>query len=230
LPILAVVVGFATATRPVGVALLPALAWHIAVGVATWRGRLWRWLIYLPIGCWGLAAFMAYQWFAFDDPLAFARTQAHWRVRPATGPTGPSEHAVALLTLEPLWSVADPSSPCCWRHHEPETNPLFSLHLANPIYFVFTVALVAVGGCKRWLSREEVLLAAGLLLIPYLTRSHEMCMGSMGRFSATVFPAYLVLGQLLARLPAPAAALVLVFSGLFLAAYSALFAAWHRLF
>jgi hypothetical protein len=52
----------------------------------------------------------------------------------------------------------------------------------------------------------------------------------MGRFTAVVVPMYLVLGRLLARLPAPLAAALLCLSGFFLAAYAALFAAWHRVF
>jgi hypothetical protein len=53
-------------------------------------------------------------------------------------------------------------------------------------------------------------------------------MASFGRFSAVVLPAYIVMGQLLARLPRWAAALILAASAFFLAAYSALFAAGYR--
>ncbi len=92
------------------------------------------------------------------------------------------------------------------------------------------MALIAVGAWKRWLNRLEVSLAAGLLLIPYVTRSHEMCMAGMGRFAAAVVPIYLVLGQLLARLPPPVAAMLLSLSGFLMGVYAALFAAWYRFF
>ena len=104
------------------------------------------------------------------------------------------------------------------------------MQFANPIYFIATWGLIGVGWFKGWLNRNELALAAGLLLIPYVTRSHEMCMASMGRFAAVVFPAYLVLGHVLARMPASAAALVLVLSGFWMGMNAALFAAWHRIF
>jgi len=57
-----------------------------------------------------------------------------------------------------------------------------------------------------------------------------MCLAGMGRFAAVVVPVYLVLGQLLARLPPAGAALAAGLSGFLLGAYSALFAAWYRFF
>ncbi len=38
----------------------------------------------------------------------------------------------------------------------------------NPIYFVLTALLIALGSVKRWLNGCEIVLGAGLLLIPYL--------------------------------------------------------------
>ncbi len=227
LPLIALLIGSATATRAVGVALLLPFSLHLRDRSPTWPGLLLRGAVLLPLACWGLLAFMTYQYAAFGDPLAFARTQEHWRQRPAVPQ---AERAVSLLTLEPLWSIFDPASPCYWRRHEPQGNPLFSLHLANPLYFVFAVVLIAIGAWKRWLNRLEVSLAAGLLLIPYVTRSHEMCLAGMGRFAAAIVPLYLVLGQLLARLPPPVAAMLLSLSGFLMGVYAALFAAWYRFF
>jgi hypothetical protein len=107
---------------------------------------------------------------------------------------------------------------------------VFSLHLANPVYFLLAAALLAVGAWQRWLNGLELALGAGLLLIPYVTRSHEMCMGAMGRFAAVAVPVYLVLGQLLARLPAVVSALLASLSGFLMGVYAALFAAWYRFF
>ncbi len=224
--VVALIIGFTTATRAVGIALLPPLLLHLRRQQG-WLGASGRFLALLPLACWGLLAFMAYQYHAFDEPLAFARTQEHWRMRPAV-PLLDRLHALA--TLEPLWSVFDPSSPCYWRRHEPQGNPLFSLHLANSLYFAFAVVLIAIGAWKRWLNRLEVSLAAGLLLIPYVTRSHEMCMAGMGRFAAAVVPIYLALGQFLARLPPPVAAMLLSLSDFLMGVYAALFAAWYRFF
>jgi hypothetical protein len=86
---------------------------------------------------------------------------------------------------------------------------------------------------RAWPRRRkayEVSLCAGLLLIPYLLRAHEMCMTGMGRFAAVVFPVYIVMGRLLAKLPWPVSAGILALCAFFLGAYSALFAAWYRFF
>ncbi len=111
LAVLALLVGLATATRPVGVALIPLLALSLWRRSAT-RGRMFvRSIWLLPLGCWGLAAFMAFQWFAFDDPLAFARTQSLWRWRPL--PSIPQQVG-ALAILEPVWGAHVPSLPNYW--------------------------------------------------------------------------------------------------------------------
>lgn len=224
---IALVVGLATATRSVGLALLLPLALHL------WgqSPRVGRFLLchacVLPVACWGIAAYVLYQALVFRDPFAFVRGHAHWNV---TNPSSWGDKLLALASHEPIWSVFDPSSPCFWGRHEPGANPLFSLQAANPLYFLAAVALVLVGVWTRWLSRYEMALSAGLLLIPYLLRGYEMCMEGMGRFTAVVFPVYLVLGHLLARLPAPVAAALLAVSSFLLGAYAALFAAWYRFF
>ncbi len=226
LAVLAVLCGLATATRPVGICLLVPLALHGWKTSSGWRqaaGRLWL----VPFGSWGLIVFMLYQQIEFGDPYAFAQTQDNWRVQaPVSWPT----KIWGLLTLEPVRSVFDPSSVCYWGRPPVEVNPLFSLHLANPIYWLFAVMLIAVGAWKRWLTEHEWSLGVCLLLLPYVLRSHEMCMAGMGRFTAVVLPIYLVLGQLLARFPAPLAAALLALSGFFLGIYSALFTAWYRIF
>jgi hypothetical protein len=208
--VLALIIGMATATRPVGVALLAPLVLHIAATSKTWTGCLLRWAGFVPLACWGILGYMLFQWLVFDESFAFAKTQAQWRIRPAASL---GEQALSLLLLEPIWSVYDPASPCHWERHDENVSALFSMQFANPIYYLTAWALVAVGWFKGWLNRNELALAAGLLLIPYVTRSHEMCMASMGRFAAVVFPAYLVLGHVLARTPTAVVALLLALSG-----------------
>ncbi len=223
---IAVVCGLATATRSVGVCLLVPLALYIVRTSPHGRGRLLR-LGLLPLACWGLIAFMAYQQWQFGDALAFARTQEYWRVRPAAPWT---ERLVDLLTLEPVRGVFDPAAPCSWQRPAAEVSPLFSLHLANPLYWLLALALLGVGIARRWLTAYEWTLALGLLAAPYLLRGHEMCMAGMGRFAAVAFPVYLVMGQVLARLPPGVAAGLLALSAFLLGAYAALFAAWYRFF
>jgi len=225
--IVAGIIGAATATRAVGVALVPALVLHIWNQSPTGRKGVGESLVFVPIACWGLAGYMAFQWWTFDEPFAFAKTQANWRMRP---PVPLEEKIISLAALEPAWTIFEPSSPCNWQKHEPDNNPMFSLHLANPLWFLFGIGLIGLGWYKRWLNSKELILAAGLLLIPYVTKGHEMCMAGMGRFTAVVFPIYLVLGQLLSRIPAPLAAALLAISAFFLGTYAALFASWHRFF
>ena len=109
-------------------------------------------------------------------------------------------------------------------------NVFFSWTAVNPVYFVLTAILNLIGAGMRWLSTYETTLAMALLIIPYFTRAYEMAMASQARFAAAVFPAYLVLGNILARLPEPLPWALLAVSAFYLGAFSALFAAWHRVF
>ena len=226
LPVIALAIGLVTAVRPVGVALLLPLAWHIGRESKSRGQALRRFVFILPLACWGVLAYMAFQYWKFGQPFAFALTQADWRIR-SPGTVG--DEILSLLSWQPVWSVYVPNAWGYWRDYGGVQNPLFNLQFANPIYFVGTAALVALGAWKRWLTAEEVLLSAGLLLIPYVTRAYEMCMASQGRFAAVVFPAYIVIGELLARVPMVVAVSLLAASACLMAAYAALFAAGYPL-
>lgn len=219
----AVIVGLATAARPVGVALLLPFVWDLWQRSASWRQFAAKTLVLGPLACWGLLAYMAYQELEFGDPLAFARTQSNWLRRP---PLPPGEKLWKLATMEPIWWPFTEEG----RISAVEVPAVFNLPLANPIWFVAAVALVGFGAVRRWLDAHEVLLAAGLLMIPYLTRGYDFGMLSMGRFIAVIPAIYLVLGRLLALLPPPIAAAGLALSGFFLGAYSALFTAGRFIF
>ncbi len=212
----AIVVGLATATRPVGVALLGPFALYLwertgTPGDAHEKGsvcrtrsaqasRFWRFLrsaVWLPLACWGIFGYILFQYVAFDEPLAFFHTQQHWAKR---APTPYLEQWGRALILEPIWSVYDSGSVAYWaRSRIDPKNPLFSLPFANPIYFVASVFFVLLGWHKRWLNGKEVLLAALLLGIPYFTHSYRHLMLSQGRFAAVAFPVYIVMGRLMAR-------------------------------
>jgi hypothetical protein len=224
---IAVIVGLATATRPVGIALVPVFALHVWQRSASWRVFLLEATALLPLSCWGLLAYMAFQYGAFDDPLAFAHTQEHWRF--------PVQEASlskpwSLLTLEPIWGLFTPSSPRYWERFERHGNPIFSMMVANPIYLMLTIVLIVVGRMRRWLDNMDVVLAAGLILIPYITRGYEMSMASFGRFIAVVPALYLVLAQLAMRSPLALRHGLLVLAVLFLAGYAMLFAAGYLVF
>jgi hypothetical protein len=224
---IALIVGLSTATRPVGIALVPVFALHVWQRAVSWRTFVLQTLLLLPLACWGLLAYMAYLFAVFDDPLAYVRSQMSYHLCPANLPFGKS---TALLTLEPIWGLYVPSWPRYWHRFEIHRNPVFSLIVANPIFFVTAVALIIVGACKRWLTHSETILATILLLMPYVTRSYEMSMASMGRFVAAVVPLYLVLGNLLWRLPLPLTGCLLALSSFFLGVYAMLFSAGYRLF
>lgn len=239
---ISLLVGLATAARPVGVALLAPLTIHIwrtsasltggvcsvtSANRAPARTTLVRLAAYLPLACWGLFAFMSYQRWSFGDALAFAKVQRNWGVMPNL-PW--AEKLPVLATLGPIRAVYDVASPAYWGASDPGGAPWFSLQLANPAYLLGAVVLMAIGVGRRWLSSEEAALSALLLLIPYVTRAYEMGCGSMGRFTTVAFPMYLVLAQLLALLPASARCLLIVVPGFLMAAYAALFAAGRLIF
>lgn len=170
---------------------------------------------------------MCYQYLAFGEPLAFAKTHQHWGYRHAASAT---ERLSALARLEPIWSVYDRSSTASWTKRDAEGIPWFSMRFANPIYFATAAALVVIGGWRQWLSAYEISAGALLLLIPYVTRAYEMQMSSMGRFVIVTFPIYLVLGRVLARLPFAVASGLVFLAAFFLGAYSALYAAGYAIF
>jgi hypothetical protein len=227
--LVALLVGFGTACRPVGIALLGPFAlylWQRRGNGTEGRGRrLVHALMLMPLACWGIGAFMLFQYSQFGDPLAFAQTQQFWGLRPGTSHL---EQWLRAASLEPLWSVYAPSSPAYWAKQDVIQSPLFSLSFANPIYFVIAAMLVVIGWKKSWLNRPEVLLSALLLAIPYVTHSYRFLMLSQGRFAAVVFPAYLVVAFLALRAPRILVAAAALFAAFLLAAYSALFAAWYR--
>jgi len=220
----ALVAGLATAVRPVGVALLVPLCWYVWKQSRS-RSQAVRRLAYIvPLGCWGLLAYVGFQYWKFHQPFAFALTQTYHRMRPMATST---EKWLSLLSWEPIRDTYDRSSPGYWQALNPAPSRLFSLEFANPIYFVGTAALIALGAWRRWLTSYEFLLAVPLLAIPYFTRAYEMRMLSQARFAAVVFPVYIVLGHLLARLPLVVAGALLALSGLMMGIYSALFAAGY---
>ncbi len=248
LSVLALATALATATRPVGVAtLLPfgVYVWRTMSGEAgvgevrpggvrlTWRngapGRCLRTAGWIAIASGGLIAFMAFQWIQLGDPLVFAKSQ--WNCRLTFGEEVTGWHYwVGLVTLDPVWAVYSSSRSEYWARYEEHYNPLFSLQCANPIYFMMTAVLILVGWRQKWLNRYELLLSAGLLLIPYVTKSYDNAMAGFGRFAAVVFPAHFVVGHLLYRAGPGLAIALLGIWAFWLGIYSAMFAAGYRMF
>lgn len=224
--VVALISGAATGVRPVGVALLVPLAMYLVAKDKSFTYSNLRKGAVMLLGAWGLVAFMGYQYYEFGDGLAFAKTQRFHRARPDVGT---ADKIFAIASWEPLWSVYDPGSPGYWGNIIDVDNRLLSLSFANPIIYLSIVICVAVGAWKEWLTYYEVALAVGLLGIPYLTRSYEMCMLSQGRFAALCFPVYIVIGQLLKRLkPGYALSVIAIFAAYF-CVYAMLFATGYLL-
>jgi hypothetical protein len=211
--------------RPVGLALTPPLlmyAWQYGGG----GRRSLGWLcLCLPLAMAGLAAFMAYCHWRFDDPIAFARDRDElWRLRPRVPPL---EKLGRLLILEPVWGVFVPTSSAFWGSFLKPEESLFNTHLAGPFYFLAALALLVWGARSGRLNRYEVALAAGLLLIPYGMTAHESALVSMARYVSVVAPLYPFVGCLLARAPAYCLGVAAGVVGFYLAAFAALFSQGH---
>jgi hypothetical protein len=220
---IALLAGAASSVRAVGVALAPAFALHLWRRSPSLKTFATRGALLGPLACWGILAYMLYQQLAFGDPLLFYHSEMGIRKRPEESL---GSKLLSDLTLEPIWSLFDSSAPGYWVRQDVQGNPLFSLILVNPLYLLAAVTLLAVGVGKRWLTGPEIAAALFLLLISYIFKGGANYMEAMARFTAVVFPLYLVLGRLLASVSAPLVAGAAALSGFFLATYSALFAAW----
>lgn len=220
----AMLVGLTTATRPVGVALIPAFL-HFALSRNPGTTRLQAIksvLPYLPICCSGLLAYMAFLFIQFGEPLAFATTQHYWRLRPVESLL---EIASSFAAWEPIWAVYVSDSYWYWGRIEEHSIPFLSLAFWNPIIFLSFVILMAVGWRRSWLRPAEVIVCAGLLLIPYFLRGFHFCMMSQARFAAVVFPVYIVIAHSLVRSPRAVRWGAMLFAVIFLTYFSARFAA-----
>lgn len=189
-----VVIGLATATRSVGIALLlPWIVaeWTAAPVICAFVARV---VVLAPLALSGLFAYMVYLGFHIGDAWAFASGMPKWLNRPNL--TG-FQQVQALLTLEPLWAPYVPTSSAFWMRHDSGTYFLFSMQFANPIFFVLAIWLHAYGALRGWLNRHELSLSLGLLGIPYLLQSYGSAMQSHGRYAAVAFPMYLVMERLL---------------------------------
>jgi len=224
--VLALVAGAATGIRGVGVAASAAVVVHLLADSARGspRRRVLTAAAVAPLACWGLLAFMGYQYERFGTPTAFSDTQRHWNLH-KRAPDEPRDKWARLVLAEPVWNAYVPGSSRHWVRHDPHGVPAFAMAFWDPILFVLALAAVGVGWYRGWLTHAEAALGLGLLLVPYVTRADELSMGSHARFAAVVVPAYVVLGRALGRLPAFISWGVFATLGPVLALWTALFAA-----
>jgi len=196
LVVLALIVGFATGVRPVGVGLVPIVIREIWRRSSTWSGFLGRCSLLLPLSLWGLIAFSIYLYIQFDDPLLFAKAQRAWDGHAHSTLIG---KIVGLLTLKPIWGAFLP-----WSGHAigsdidllPQT---WGGSASNAVFFIWAVFLIIIGWRRGWLSWTERLAALGLLGIPYVTRAFESNFLSFARFSAVALPIYVPMALVFLR-------------------------------
>jgi hypothetical protein len=180
------------------------------------------------IGCWGLLAFLAFQQRQFGTPLAFAKAQLVWRVR-ETHPTS-IQRVVNLLTLESVRHAYLRGNPLYWNRFSPHGVPVLSFLFVNPLFFLATGVLLLLGIYQGWLDRLEASLGLTMWLFTYVVQAERQGMYSQARFTAAILPVYLVLGQLLARVPRRMAIALMMLSGALFACYAALFTAGYPMY
>jgi hypothetical protein len=223
----AVLAGFGTGVRSVGVVLTTLVMYRAVCEVNSFSKRLINIVWYGLIGTWGLLGFMVFQQCAFGDALVFCKTQAHW----ATVPDHPHwRQLLGLVILEPVWSVYVLSHPAHWADYEWMPNAITGLQFWNPLIFLVAIGLTVSGVVRRWLTTDELIVCVGLLLIPYILQGHRMAMMGHGRFAGAVFPCYVVMGRLLMDMPPVVRATVIGVGASVTTLLLALFAAWYRVF
>lgn len=215
--------GLATAIRPTGIALLPALALYTWKTHPHWRDRLLALPVYLWVGCWGINVYCTYLGTEFGEPTAYVTSQSYWRMRVANSHWTPLWHAV---TFQSFVEIAKPDSPYFWANYFPH-NPLFSITLANPVVVLIASGLLILGICRRWLTIYEFTSGMMLVAIPYVARAHDAILQGEARYMAVVVPIYLVMGLQLHRLNEAVATAIVACAAFLLGAYSAMFGTWY---
>jgi hypothetical protein len=181
--------GLATATRNVGVFLIVPLLWE------GWRNRReysWR-IVYLAFAPAGVAAYMAYLWWYFGDPLRFYGAQSDWG-RESPGSTNALVGAFRLA-YENLQALLDPAkySPFSFQrlvYVVSGTNYLYNL-----LFLLLALALLIAGW--RVLPSDFKIYTFALLSVPILFAPADNPLMSTPRFVLVAFPLFIVLGMLL---------------------------------
>jgi hypothetical protein len=222
----ALMAGAATSVRFVGIALVPVLAMYLWERRASTGERdAFQWLL-LPIGVWGVHAYMWYLSEKFGDPLICFNNHVFFNDRSrVSDPALP--RLGRLLILEPIWSTYVPGNPRYWASAPDSINPLFSLRFMDPLFFSATAAVVAFGAWTKQLNRYELVTSVSLLVIPYVSKGYDNAMRGHARYALVVVPAFWVIGRLLHSAPYEVRFCIIAASAAYMTIWSALFAAWH---
>jgi hypothetical protein len=187
LPLSGLLGGLVTATRPTGVVLLPAFGFE-----ALWNKRRFTWpMLWLLLIIGGVVGYSIFCWVQTGDPLFFSAIQKNW----------------GRSLVSPLMTFS----------HSFDTVVNVN-QLANEVDFSFMVdmlsallALALIPYVWKRIGIAEALFVLGTLVLSFTTGSTR----SLTRFTITLFPLFLVLGDFLQgrwRLVLVAAMLLLTIS------------------
>jgi hypothetical protein len=215
-----VAAGLAWLTRPLGVALLPALA------VLAWRSqKRGRALVQLLAAPALFALYPLYLWWRVDDPLAFVRAEDTWsRELSPLGPVGGLWDGLRAgwAGVRQLASGSDATR--YWSAVQ-DTDPdrVAAINLAQ-LAFLALFAFLTVVAWRRF-GAPYGLFAALSLAIPLSVPSERWPLLSIQRFGLVVFPLFLALAALGSRPRVHTA--VVVMSAVLLGVVSAQWALWQ---
>lgn len=189
-----VAAGLAWLTRPVGFALLPALA------LIAWRSRDRNGsLLRLAVAPALFALYPLYLWWKVDDPLAFVRAQDVWsRELSPAGPLGGLWDGLRAgwAGLRQLASGSDTTR--YWSAvQDADPDRVAAVNLEQLAFLVLFIALTVVAW--RRFGAPYGLFAALSLAIPLSVPSERWPLLSMPRFGLVIFPFFLALAALAER-------------------------------
>lgn len=215
-----VAAGLAWLTRPLGVALLPALA------LLAWRSpRRKEALAQLVAAPAVFALYPLYLWWKLDDPFAFLRAEGTWsRHLSPVGPLGGIWEGLRAgwAGVRQLASASD--STTYWAVVQ-DTDPdrAAAVNLTQLAFLVLFAGLTVVAW--RSLGAPYGLFAAVSLAIPLSVPSERWPLLSIQRFGLVVFPLFVALAVLGSR-PRVHTGVVVV-SAVLLGVVSAQWALWQ---
>jgi hypothetical protein len=211
-----VLVGLATLTRPMGIALIPALA-------LVARKRYWRLSTALPV----LAVYPLLLWHELGDPWAFARAEGTWhRHLSSAGPLGGLWDGLRAgwAGLRQLGSGSN--THVYWAAVAPADSPPLRTAVINLELVGFLVLFVALAVIAwREFGAPYGLFAALSLALPLSVPSSRWPLLSLPRFGLVVFPFFLALAWAGGRHPRAHAAIIGT-SALLLGAFVTQWALW----
>ena len=212
--------GLAWLTRPLGIALLPALV------LIAWRSRDRRGaLLRLAAAPALFALYPLYLWWRIGDPLAFVHAEGTW-----------SRHISPIGPLGGVWEgfragwagvrqLASPSDTTRYWSSVQDADPdrVATINLMQ-LAFLLLFAVLTVIAWRR-LGAPYGLFATLSLAIPLSVPSERWPLLSIQRFGLVVFPLFLALAVVGSRPRAHTA--VVVVSAVFLGVVSAQWALWQ---